>query len=209
MDSKLQFSKLMDESPKYDGNYRQAIGCLQYLVTLLATSVSILAQYTNCPTIAHWDAVVRIFGYLKGTRNLGISYNKTAVNNGITAYADSSWASDIDTRRSRTGYFFKVANHLLSWQGKQQVTVALSTCEAEYMALSAAVQESSYLVQLATSIGISKLSNRVIFQDNMGALDLAKNKKIKARTKHFDTHYHLLENKFLLMESNWFIIQLN
>ena len=57
MDSKLQFSKLMDESPKYDGNYRQAIGCLQYLVTCtrpdLAASVSILAQYTNCPTIAH------------------------------------------------------------------------------------------------------------------------------------------------------------
>ena len=50
------------------------------------------------------------------------------------------------------------------------------------MALSAAVQESSYLVQLATSIGIWKLSNRFIFQDNMGALDLATNKKIKAWT---------------------------
>ena len=62
MDSKLHFSKLMDESPNYEGNYRQAIGCLQYLVTCtrldLAASVSILAQYTNCPKIARWDAVV-------------------------------------------------------------------------------------------------------------------------------------------------------
>ena len=93
---------------------------------------------------------------------------------------DSFWASDIDTRRSHTGYFFKVANHLISWQSKRQVTVALSTYEPEYMALSAAVQESSYLVELASSIGISKLSNLVIFQEYMGALDLAKNKKIKA-----------------------------
>ena len=51
--------------------------------------------------------------------SLGISYNKTSVNKDITAYADSSWASDIDTRRSHTGYFFKVANHLISWQSKR------------------------------------------------------------------------------------------
>ena len=79
----------------------------------------------------------------------------------------------MDTRRSHTGYFSKVANHLISWQSKRQITVVLSTCEAKYMALSTAVQ-------LATSIGILKLSNRFIFQDNMGALDLATNKKIKA-----------------------------
>ena len=77
---------------------------------------------------------------------------------------------------TRTGYFFKVANHLISWKSKRQVTVALSTCEAKYMAFPASVQESTYLVQLAPPIGISKLSNRVIFQDNMGALDLAKKK---------------------------------
>ena len=90
-------------------------------------------------------------------------YNKTSVNNDITAYVDSSSDSDTNTKISRTGYFSKVAYHLISWQSKQQVTVALSTCEAKNMALSAAVQESTYLVQLFTSIGISKLSNRVIF----------------------------------------------
>ena len=63
------------------------------------------------------------------------------------------------------------------------------------MALSAAVQESSYLVQLATSIGISKLSNWVIFQDKMGALDLAKKKKIKAQTKHIDIHHHFIREQ--------------
>ena len=112
----------MAESPKFVGQYQQAIGCLQYLVTCtrpdLAASFSILGQYTNCPTIVHWDAVVQIFGYLKGTCNLGISCNKSSVNNDITAYADSSWASDIDKRRSHSGYFFKIANHLISWQNK-------------------------------------------------------------------------------------------
>ena len=199
MDSKQSFSKLMNESAKFDGPYRQAIGCLQYLVTCtrpdLATSVSILAQYTNGPTVAHWEAVVRIFGYLKGTRALGISYHSGSSTNDVTAYADSSWASDVDNRRSRTGYFFKVANHLISWQSKRQVTVALSTCEAEYMALSAAVQESSYLIQLCRSFGISKIGNLVIFQDNMGTLDLAKNKKIKTRTKHIDVRYHFIREQ--------------
>ena len=199
MDSKQSFSKLMDESARFNGPYRQAIGCLQYLVTCtrpdLATSVSILAQYTNGPTVAHWEAVLRIFGYLKGTRALGISYHSGSSTNGVTAYADSSWASDVDNRPSRTGYFFKVANHLISWQSKRQVTVALSTCEAEYMALSAAVQESSYLIQLCCSFGISKIGNLVIFQDNMGTLDLAKNKKIKTRTKHIDVRYHFIREQ--------------
>ena len=63
------------------------------------------------------------------------------------------------------------------------------------MALSAAVQESSYLVQLPTSIGILKLSNWVIFQDNMGALDLAINTKIKAQTKHIDIHHHFIKER--------------
>ena len=63
------------------------------------------------------------------------------------------------------------------------------------MAFSAAVQESSYLVQLATSTGISKVSTRVIVQDNMGALDLAKNKKIKARTKHIDIRHHFIRKQ--------------
>ena len=81
---------------------------------------------------------------------------------------------------------------MISWQSKRQVTVALSTCEAEYMALSAAVQESSYLIQLCRSFGISKIGNLVIFQDNMGTLDLAKNKNIKTTTKQIDVRYHFI-----------------
>ena len=63
---------------------------LDNIDTLLVAYISVLAQYMNCPTIAHWDAIAQNFGQLKGTRNLGISSNIGSSNNGITVYVDSS-----------------------------------------------------------------------------------------------------------------------
>ena len=93
---------------------------------------------------------MRVLHFLKGTAQLSLSFLVNMA--GMPAfhgYSDSTWGSEPSSRRSRKGYVFKLHGHLISWQSKLlQPTKALSTCEAEYMALSAAVQESLFLDQL-------------------------------------------------------------
>jgi hypothetical protein len=200
MDPKIKFDKCMSGSPSFHGEYRHAVGCLQYLVTCsrpdIAAPVSILSAYNAAPTVAHWEALLRVLAYLKGTRTLGLSFSKSPhVPSGLVGFADSTWGSDVSSRRSRTGYLFRLNGHLVSWQSKLQPTVALSTCEAEYMALSSAVQESSFLLQLIASVGFHPIRTALIHQDNKGTLDLAKNPRIKSRTKHIDIKHHFLREK--------------
>ena len=93
--------------------------------------MSILSAYNAAPTVAHWEALLRVLAYLKGTRTLGLSFSKSPhVPSGLVGFADSTWGSDVSSRRSWTGYLFRLNGHLVSWQSKLQPTVALSVCEA-------------------------------------------------------------------------------
>jgi len=199
IDTSTVFNKTMSGSTPFTGPYRQAIGSLQYLVTCtrpdIAYPVSLLAKYSGAPTVAHWNAVKRVFRYLKGTSAFGISYTSSDKYVPLKGYADASWASNIDNRKSRTGYLFFHYGNLISWQSKQQSTIALSTCEAEYMALSSAVQESSFLRHLLSSLGQSLHQPVLIDQDNIGTIELAKHEKISARSKHIDIRHHYIRNQ--------------
>uniref|UniRef100_A0AAV1VHU2 Polyprotein n=1 Tax=Peronospora matthiolae TaxID=2874970 RepID=A0AAV1VHU2_9STRA len=72
-------------------------------------------------------------------------------------FVDASWASDLDSRRSTTGYVFFINNSVVSWKSKRQPTVATSSTEAEYMALYSATQEAVWLRLLLSNIGIRDL----------------------------------------------------
>ncbi|KAL1269569.1 hypothetical protein QQF64_031858 [Cirrhinus molitorella] len=113
------------------------------------------------------------------------------------AYSDADWVSDLNDRRSTTGYCFSltVNGALISWKSKKQSTVALSTCEAEYMALAVTAQESMYLVQLLNSMENNCLFMPVqIFEDNQGAIALSKNPVCHQRCKHVDVRYHFIRS---------------
>ena len=95
----------------------------------------------------------------------------------LVAYSDSDWAADINDRRSTTGYCFSLTDEgpLISWKSKKQATVALSTCEAEYMALAATTQESLYLVQLMSGMDNDcQYAPDNISEDNQGTIALSK-----------------------------------
>lgn len=96
---------------------------------------------------------------------------------GIHAYSDADWAADATDRRSTTGYCVCLNENgpVVSWKTKKQPTVALSTCEAEYMALAATVQECIYLTQLLKGIDKCEYALPKILEDNQGAIALAKN----------------------------------
>ncbi|CAB4009117.1 Hypothetical predicted protein, partial [Paramuricea clavata] len=94
--------------------------------------------------------------------------------------------------RSISGY----EGPLVSWRSRKQATVALSTCEAEYMALTDAVQEAKFLKQLCVDLNIVQVSHSVLVNgDNQGAINLAKNPMYHKRSKHIDVKYHFIRSE--------------
>lgn len=115
----------------------------------------------------------------------------------FSGYNDSDGAGDLTNRRSTSGFLFNIGSGAISWSSKRQPTVALSSCEAEYVAQTQAAKEAiwlrSLLVELLNNNG--ELTATVIYGDNQGAIALAKNPQFHARTKHIDIQYHFVREK--------------
>ncbi|OUM56095.1 hypothetical protein BVG19_g5801 [[Candida] boidinii] len=129
--------------------------------------------------------------HLKGTRSLGLSYSAQNYLS-LTAFCDADWASDKSDRRSTTGYIFQLAGAPITWKSKKQQTVALSTAEAEYMALGDAVKEILWLLQLSDQLKIKFDTVPIIFDDNMSCIELASHPGFHDRTKHIDIRHHFI-----------------
>jgi hypothetical protein len=112
----------------------------------------------------------------------------------LTGYSDSDWANDISMRKSISGYIFYLADGVISWSSKRQATVALSSTEAEYMAISHATREAIWLRTLLKELGYSQ-NTTTIFEDNQSSIAIAKNPIHHARTKHIDIQHHFIWEK--------------
>ena len=182
--------------------YQQAIGSLLYLAFAtrpdIAYSVIKLSRFTTNPSIEHKNAIIKIFKYLIGTKDLGIVYtiNNNSKNNYyyIKGYCDADYAGDIATAKSTSGYIFIIANGPISWKSKLQTIIAQSTTEAEYIAISLAAKELIYIKELLIELGQYKQDKFPLYSDNNGALLLAKNPVFHERTKHIATKYHLVRS---------------
>uniref|UniRef100_A0A3Q7HPF2 Reverse transcriptase Ty1/copia-type domain-containing protein n=1 Tax=Solanum lycopersicum TaxID=4081 RepID=A0A3Q7HPF2_SOLLC len=128
--------------------YASAVGSLMYAMVCtrpdLAHAVSVVSRFMGQPGKEHWQAVKRIFRYLRGTSDVGLIYGGDAQCL-VTGYSDSDYAGDVDTRRSMTGYVFTLGGSVVSWKATLQPTVTLSTTKAEYMALTKAAKEGIWL----------------------------------------------------------------
>ena len=102
----------------------------------------------------------QIFRYLKGTANLVLQYKATGSE--LIGYTDADWANDMDNRHSTTGNVFLMSGGAVSWLSQKQATVALSTAEAEYVALGSATQEAIWLRQLLADLGVNIERSTVI-----------------------------------------------
>ena len=187
-----------NEAQVNQAEYQAAIGCLLWLSMGtrpdIAQAVAVLARVVTNPSDAHWTGVKRVLRYLNGTRNLCLRYKKSDEPS-LVGMSDADWAGDVINRRSTTGFVFAIGGTAVSWLSKQQPVVALSSCEAEYIALSAAVQELLWLNRLLCELGFKDLVGTVIYEDNQGAIALAKNPVGHKRTKHIDTRYHFIREK--------------
>ena len=126
-------------NPQMRSEFQQVIGLLLYIMLGtcpdIAFAVTKLAQFAANPSKEHLDKARYIVCYLAGTANYALVFNG-ASNKGLIAYTDSDYAADLVKRRSTTGFLFKLADGIISWQSRAQKTIALSATEAEYMALS-------------------------------------------------------------------------
>ena len=184
-------------TPENESNrqlYQSAVGSLMYAMLGtrpdIAYAVGIVSQHCTNPNGHHWTAVKRIFRYLAGTQELGILYGGGARSKG---FCDSDWGGSVD-RRSTSGYVFMLNGGAISWASRKQPTVALSSTEAEYIALTQAVKEILWLRTLFSELGAPKHAQEIceISSDNQGAIALAKNPGFHARSKHIDIQYHFI-----------------
>ena len=178
--------------------YQKAIGSLTYAAICtrpdISAAVGALSQYMASPTETHWTGVKRILRYLRGTTNYGLMYDGNGSND-LQGFSDADWAGDMDTRRSTSGYVFQLGNSTVSWCSRKQATVAKSSTEAEYVALSTATQEGIWLRRLLSGLKVDTRNATVIYEDNQGAIDLSKNPKHHDRTKHIDVCHHFVRER--------------
>jgi hypothetical protein len=184
-------------------SYQRIVGSLMYLMTGtrpdLAFSVSILSQFNARPSQAHYNAAIRVLRYLRGTHDYGLTYRSTqySPNNDkviLYGYSDADWANDVTSRRSVTGYVFYCCGGVISWSAKRQPTTALSSTEAEYMALTQATKEAIWLRRLLLELGFPQQIT-TIFEDNQSTIALAKNPVHHQRTKHIDVRHHFVREQ--------------
>jgi len=179
--------------------YQEVTGALMYTMTTcrpdIAHAVNMLARRMTTPRVCDLDSARRVLRYLKGTRRHGLlfRFKEDGRFPGLVAYADSDWAADTEQRRSTTGFVVLYNGVAISWHSGLQSIVALSTCEAEYIALSECCRELIYLRQLGRFLRDPTVDAATdIHEDNQGTIDLVNNPVHHKRSKHIDTKYHYI-----------------
>jgi len=181
--------------------YQKLMGSLNYLAITsrpdIAFTVSKLCQFNNNPTLTHFKAAKRVLHYILHTRHYSLKYNCGTNKNyelKLVGYADSDYGSNLIDRKSTTGYVFIFNGGPISWSSRKQPTVALSTMEAEYMALSDAIRELLSRMYYITEMGILNIQPTVMHSDNQAAIALADGQGDYRRAKHIDIRYHFIRD---------------
>ena len=160
--------------------YQSIIGSLLYL-TLgtrpdIAYAVIKLSQYSVNLSKLHMNAARHVMKYLAGSTKYKLTFNGKSAESAPIAFTDSDWASDEDNRRSQTGYFIKIADAVVVWNSHKQTTIALSSTEAEYMALCDCCKQVIWVQNLFNELGVKFVKHTTsIVGDNQGSLFIASN----------------------------------
>ncbi|MCH82412.1 gag-pol polyprotein [Trifolium medium] len=163
----------------------------------LAFAVGAVSRFVNTPKKCHMAAVKRIMRYVQGTMDYGILLpnNISNVVNKLEGFSDSDWCGDHVDRRSTTGYIFKFLNAPISWCSKKQPVVALSSCEAEYIAYAFAACQGIWLESLLKDIKIELTEPIQLLVNNKSAINLARNPITHGRSKHIETRFHFIRDQ--------------
>lgn len=175
--------------------YRELIGSLMYLAVCsrpdIAHAVSYLSQFNNCYNYTHWAAAKRVLRYLSGTKTFSLIFRRTG--KPLYGYVDADHGGDVCDRKSYSGYAFILAGGAISWESRKQKTVALSSAEAEYVALSEACREAVFLRRVYTELSGKTLIVKLL-SDSQSAIKITQNPVMHQRTKHIDVRHHFVRD---------------
>ena len=224
------------DGPRFNENwdYGSTVGMLMYLAGNsrpdIAFAVHQCARFTHSPRDSHGKAVKRIIRYLQGTKDKGLFFRPTKKLQ-MDCYVDADFAGtwgiendqDPVSVKSRTGYVIMFMGCPLLWTSKMQTQIALSTMEAEYLALSASMRDliplREVVKEILTQVLIdneSQVSYRAhsrtfedvkdtipmstVYEDNQACLKHAMMPKMSPRTKHIGVPYHFFRSKIIELE---------
>ena len=211
----------------------------------IAHAINLCAQFSQNPGAVHWRAVKQILRYLCGTAHYSLLFaaeqspttvaSQSAISSSppqfmgstpttsaflfpLLVHADANWGACKDTRRSHIGWCIHLGACLIDWEVRKEQTVALSSCEAEYMAISAGARGLLWIQQLLFELGVinhpsanssssssaSPSTTPLILSDNKSAIAMATNDVLHKRSKHIDIKHHfireLIERKRMRLE---------
>ena len=191
----------VDVDPRLLRDYQSLCGALLYCAVNtrpdVAFAVGMLCRAMGKPTPVLYHQALRVLYYLHHHQNAGLRYGASEYE--MSGMSDSDWA----TRHSTTGYVFTYNQAAISWASKRQISVALSSCEAEIMALSEAAKEGIFLRCFLEELGLGSGTPTSLATDNKAARDLAYNPEHHDKTKHIERrHFYvreLVENEELIV----------
>ena len=191
--------------------YAKAIGSLMYAAMQTQPDISFvvqhLSQYTINPTQEHWTAVKRVLWYLKGTRDEGIVYSRVGDTPRLEIYSDTGFANRTDAK-SISGYACVIDGACITWSSKKQGTVALSTTEAEYIVLTHAAKQMTWICRLLDEIGLEQRDLTPIHCDNLSAITITHNVTYHVWTKHIKIYYHFIHERVTSNEASLIYVAL-
>jgi hypothetical protein len=178
--------------------YKEVLGSLLYAAVCtrpdLAGPVAMAGRVSHNPSMQHWQWLKHILRYVKGTLDLGIRYSAGG-NNVVSIYSDSDYAGDRAGRKSTSGMVAFLNGGPISWSSQKQQTVSLSTCEAEYIAMTGAAAEVQWLRQLLEELTFKQKGPTEMMCDNTAAQSLAKNDVLSSKTKHIEIRHHFIRQQ--------------
>lgn len=199
MDPNVKLLPNQGESFSDQGRYRRLVGKLNYLTITrpdISFAVSVVSQFLNSPCDSHWEAVVRILRYIKGSPGRGLVYTDRG-HSDIIAYTDADWAGSPADRRSTSGFCILFGGNLVSWKSKKQNVVARSSAEAEYRAMALTTCELVWLKHLLQELCFCGVGTMSLICDNQAALHIASNPVFHERTKHIEIDCHFIREKII------------
>ncbi|KAK2402146.1 putative mitochondrial protein [Trifolium repens] len=180
--------------------FRQLVGSLRYLCQSrpdISYAVGYISRFMSKPLKSHFLAAKRILRYINGTVHYGVlfPYSSNRETLELVGFSDADWCGDKIERKSTSGYLFKFQGAPVSWCSKKQSVIALSSCEAEYVAGSLASCQANWLQSLLSEMGIIEDITVVLNLDNKSAINLAKNPISHGKSKHIETRFHFLRDQ--------------
>jgi hypothetical protein len=196
MEVRLQLSGKSTSEEVDATMYRSLVGSLRCLVNTrpdISFAVGYVSRFMEKPRQEHLAAVKHLLRYIAGTIDYGLVYPKlTKGDSRLIGYSDSDLGGDVDERKSTAGVIFFLGEMVISWSSQKQKTVALSTCEAKYMAGAAGACQAVWLRRLLSDIAGENVQQPILKMDNQSAIALSKNPVLHDRSKHIDTKFHFI-----------------